>query len=63
MFITKGTKVVYEAEEDTEFIYITYPHWMDAQLNSTHADMLKDFPPVVGEMKLVSADRNIPPLL
>ncbi|MGH8488632.1 MAG: cupin [Gammaproteobacteria bacterium] len=46
LFITKGTKVVYEAAEDTEFVYVTYPHWMDAQRKSEHAALLDTFHPV-----------------
>jgi ethanolamine utilization protein EutQ len=46
IFLTKGTKVVYQAEEDhTEVVYVTYPHWFDAQRNSTHADLLDAFHP------------------
>ena len=41
MFLTKGTKVAYEAaEDDTEFVYVTYPHWMDAPRQSEHAALL-----------------------
>lgn len=46
LFITKGTRVIYEAHEDMEMVYITYPHWMEAQQNSEHADLLDDFHPV-----------------
>lgn len=47
IFLTKGTKVVYQAEEDnTEVVYVTYPHWFDAQRNSTHANLLDAFHPV-----------------
>jgi ethanolamine utilization protein EutQ len=35
IFLTKGTQVVYQGEEDnTEVIYVSYPHWFDAQRNS-----------------------------
>lgn len=41
IFLTKGTKVAYEAaEDDTEVVYVTYPHWMDAQTKSQHAHLL-----------------------
>lgn len=43
LFITKGTWVVYEAPEYAEFIYVTYPHWMNAQKQSEHAGMLDAF--------------------
>ena len=47
IFMTAGTKVVYQAEEDnTEVVYVTYPHWSDAQRKSEHADLLKPFHPV-----------------
>lgn len=46
IFLTKGTKVVYEAGQDaTELVYVTYPHWMDAHLKSEHAAMLDAFHP------------------
>jgi ethanolamine utilization protein EutQ len=47
IFLTKGTKVTYEAAEDaTEAVYVTYPHWMDAQRKSEHAHLLESFHPV-----------------
>ncbi len=47
IFLTKGTKVVYQGEEDdTEVVYVSYPHWFDAQRNSEHADLLDAFHPV-----------------
>ena len=47
MFLTKGTKVAYEAaEDDTEFVYVTYPHWMDAHRQSEHAALLDSYHPV-----------------
>lgn len=46
IFMTAGTKVVYQAEEDnTEVVYVTYPHWSDAQRKSEHADLLDTFHP------------------
>ena len=46
-FLTKGTEVAYEAAEDeTEVVYVTYPHWMDAQTRSKHADLLDSYHPV-----------------
>ncbi|MGH8488634.1 MAG: hypothetical protein ACREXS_07190 [Gammaproteobacteria bacterium] len=42
--LTKGTKVTYEgAENGTEVVYVTYPHWMKAQQESQHADLLDTF--------------------
>lgn len=47
IFLTKGTRVAYEAaEDDTEVVYVTYPHWMVAQERSEHAALLEDYHPV-----------------
>ncbi len=47
IFLTKGTKVAYEAaEDDTEVVYVTYPHWMDAQTKSEHAHLLDSYHPM-----------------
>jgi ethanolamine utilization protein EutQ len=47
IFLTKGTEVAYEAaEDDTEVVYVTYPHWMDAQTKSQHAHLLESYHPV-----------------
>jgi ethanolamine utilization protein EutQ len=47
LFLTKGTKIAYEAaEDDTEVVYVTYPHWMDAQTQSKHAHLLEAHQPV-----------------
>lgn len=45
IFLTKGTKVTYEAEVATRLAGATYPHWQDAQRRSRHAHMLDDFHP------------------
>ncbi len=45
IFLTKGTKVTYSAEEYTEVVGATYPHWQDAQRRSSHADLLNAFHP------------------
>ena len=46
IFLTKGTAVAYEsAEDDTEVVYVTYPHWMDAQTKSEHAHLLDSYHP------------------
>lgn len=29
-FITRGTPVVYQADQDVRFFYVTYPHWQEA---------------------------------
>jgi ethanolamine utilization protein EutQ len=47
LFLTKGTELVYEAAaDDTEVVYVTYPHWMEAQTRSKHAGLLDAFRPV-----------------
>jgi ethanolamine utilization protein EutQ len=44
VFLTKGTKVAYEAaEDDTQVVYVTYPHWMDANSRSEHASLLDSY--------------------
>lgn len=44
IFLTKGTEIAYEsAADDTEVVYVTYPHWMDAQMNSPHAHLLDSY--------------------
>jgi ethanolamine utilization protein EutQ len=45
IFLTRGTKVTYAAEVDTELLGGTYPHWQDAQRRSRHAAMPDDFHP------------------
>jgi len=46
IFLTKGTRVIYSADEETQVAGATYPHWQDAQRASRHAEMLDDFHPV-----------------
>jgi ethanolamine utilization protein EutQ len=49
IFLTAGTKVVYSAEDaGADVVYVTYPHWMDAQRRSEHARLLDEFHPVEG---------------
>lgn len=44
IFLTKGTEIAYEAaEDDTEVVYVTYPHWMDAHKKSKHAHLLDSY--------------------
>ncbi len=48
IFLTKGTEIASEAgEDDTEVVYVSYPHWMDAQKTSKHAHLLDSYHPVV----------------
>ena len=46
IFLTKGTKVVYSAAEETEVVYVTYPTWMDAHRRSEHAHLLDIYHPI-----------------
>lgn len=47
IFITRGTRIAYEAaEDDTEVVFVTYPHWMDAASKSEHAHLLDSYHPV-----------------
>lgn len=47
IFLTKGTAIAYEAaEDDTEVVYVSYPHWMDAHMKSEHAHLLEAYRPV-----------------
>ena len=44
LWLTKGTKVVYQGEEDnTELVTVTYPHWEEATHKSNHDDLLNSF--------------------
>jgi ethanolamine utilization protein EutQ len=46
IFLRKGTPVVYSTkEEGAEVVYVTYPHWIDAQRQSEHAAFLETFRP------------------
>lgn len=45
IFLTKGTELTYMADEDAELVYVSYPHWAEAQENSEHADLLGTFHP------------------
>jgi ethanolamine utilization protein EutQ len=47
IFLTKGTRIAYEAaEDDTEVVYVTHPHWLDAHGRSEHAHLLEAYHPV-----------------
>jgi ethanolamine utilization protein EutQ len=46
IFLRKGTPVVYSAkDEGADVVYVTYPHWIDAQRQSEHAAFLDTFQP------------------
>jgi ethanolamine utilization protein EutQ len=48
IYLTKNTKVVYSAEEETEVVYVTYPTWVDTHRKSEHADLLDIYHPIQG---------------
>lgn len=48
-FLPKGTALTYRADEATELVYVTYPHWADATRRSEHASALDTFKPVPPE--------------
>jgi ethanolamine utilization protein EutQ len=45
LFLQNGTELVYQADEDTELVYVTHPHWMAATEKSAHAAQLEAFHP------------------
>jgi ethanolamine utilization protein EutQ len=46
IFLDKGTSVTYSAEDSgADVVYVTYPHWIDAQQRSEHAGLLDTFHP------------------
>jgi ethanolamine utilization protein EutQ len=46
ILLTKGTKLSYIGQEEgTEVVYVSHPHWADAQSASPHAALLDDFQP------------------
>ena len=34
------------AEDDTEVVYVSYPHWLETHSKSEHAHLLDDYQPV-----------------
>ena len=47
IFLKKGAQIAYEAGEDgTEAVYVSYPHWLNAQEHSEHAHLLSAYHPV-----------------
>ena len=43
IYLSPGTPVVYRAIEDSEVVYVSYPHWYEATLRSPHAARLDEF--------------------
>jgi ethanolamine utilization protein EutQ len=45
IYLSPGTPVVYRAVEDSEVVYVSYPHWFDATAQSPYAKRLAEFTP------------------
>ncbi len=43
LFFTNGSEVMFEANEDAEVVFVTYPHWLTAVKNSKDSLELKVF--------------------
>ncbi|OLF16794.1 cupin [Actinophytocola xanthii] len=46
IYLRSGVDVVYAADEETELVYVTHPHWLAATGRSPYADRLGEFQPV-----------------
>jgi ethanolamine utilization protein EutQ len=45
IYLSPGTPIVYRAVEDSELVYVSYPHWFEATSRSPYADRLDEFAP------------------
>ena len=43
IYLSPGTPVVYRAIEDSEVVYVSYPHWYEATVRSPHAPRVEEF--------------------
>ena len=43
IYLRTGTELRYRADEATELVYVTHPHWMEATQSSPFADRLSEF--------------------
>lgn len=43
IYLSPGTPVVYRAIDDSEIVYVSYPHWYEATARSPHAARLQEF--------------------
>jgi ethanolamine utilization protein EutQ len=48
IYLPAGTELVYQADEDTELVYVSYPHWFVATERSSHAAKLSEFHEAAG---------------
>ncbi|WP_116952798.1 cupin [Jiangella endophytica] len=46
IYLRAGTDLVYRADEESEVVYVSHPHWMAATESSPHAGRLAEFQPV-----------------
>ena len=46
IYLRAGTDLVYRAEEESEVVYVSYPHWMAATEASPYVKRLAEFRPV-----------------
>ncbi|PZF85731.1 cupin [Jiangella anatolica] len=46
IYLRAGTDLVYRAEEESEVVYVSHPHWMTATEQSPYKDRLAEFRPV-----------------
>jgi ethanolamine utilization protein EutQ len=58
IFLERGARVVYRAEEDTELVYVSYPHWLEATQTSELAAQFDDYAevPVATAARIASAN-------
>lgn len=45
LYLRAGAEVLYQADEDTELVMVTYPHWFDATASSVQSHRLDEFQP------------------
>lgn len=45
LFLRAGTELTYRADEDSELVYVAYPHWLEATQRSPHAAQMDAFRP------------------
>jgi ethanolamine utilization protein EutQ len=43
IYLPAGTELVYQADEDTELVYVSHPHWFEATEASPHKAKLAEF--------------------
>lgn len=61
LFIERGTALAYEAgEDDTEVVYVSYPHWLESQQRSKYANLLDAYRPVPRDLGVEPVHRGRP---